>query len=81
MMTATGLLMAAGGSRFIKKNAYDRKAAISLTLAGIAGVILAAFVVKSLSLNLLKIVVLIVVLYTSFTMFSDAAKNEPASAN
>jgi uncharacterized membrane protein YfcA len=81
MMTATGLLMAAGGARFIKENAYDRKAAISDTLAGIAGVMLAAFVVKSLSLNLLKIVVLLVVLYTSFTMFSEAAKNKRSAAD
>ena len=40
MMTATAMLMVAGGSRFIKENAYDRKRAVSLTLAGVLGVLL-----------------------------------------
>lgn len=74
MMTATAMLMAAGGARFVKENAYDRKAAISLTIAGIAGVFLAAFVVKSLPLIVLKWVVCVVVLYTSIWMFISAAK-------
>jgi uncharacterized membrane protein YfcA len=72
MMTATAMLMAAGGARFVKENAYDRKAAISLTIAGIIGVFLAAYVVKSLPLNVLKWVVCGVVLYTSVWMFISA---------
>jgi uncharacterized membrane protein YfcA len=48
MMTATAMLMAAGSARFVKENAYDPKAAVSLTVFGILGVFLAAFVVKSL---------------------------------
>ena len=79
MMTATGLLMAAGGARFIKEKAYNREAALSATIAGIAGVFLAAFVVKSMSLSLLKIVVLVVVVYTSVTMFAEAVRNKPDS--
>jgi uncharacterized membrane protein YfcA len=54
MMTATAMLMAAGSTRFVKANAYDRKAAIALTIAGVMGVFLAAFVVKSLPLTVLK---------------------------
>ena len=74
MMTATAMLMAAGGARFVKENAYDRKAAIALTFAGIAGVFLAAFVVKSLPLLVLKWLVCGVVLYTSVWMFLSARK-------
>jgi uncharacterized membrane protein YfcA len=76
MMTATAMLMLAGGGRFIKEKAYDRKTAISLTVAGIAGVFLAAFVVKSLPLEILKWLVCGVVLYTSVTMFISARKKE-----
>jgi uncharacterized membrane protein YfcA len=76
MMTATAMLMAAGGARFVKENAYDRKAAISMTIAGIAGVFLAAYVVKSLPLEVLKWVVCVVVLYTSIWMFISARKRD-----
>jgi uncharacterized membrane protein YfcA len=66
-------LMAAGGSRFIKENAYDRKTAILLTFGGLAGVFLAAYIVKSLPLLVLKWIVCIVVFYTSMWMFRSAA--------
>ena len=77
MMTATAMLMAAGGARFVKEKIYDRKAAISLTIAGVAGVFLAAYAVKSLPLNVLKGVVCGVIIYTSVWMFISAARKEP----
>jgi uncharacterized membrane protein YfcA len=80
MMTATAMLMAAGGARFVKENAYDRKAAISMTIAGIAGVFLAAYVVKSLPLNVLKWVVCGVVMYTSVWMFISSRQKDPETA-
>jgi len=79
MMTATAMLMAAGGATFVKQKAYDRKAAFSLTIAGVIGVFLAAYIVKSLPLLVLKWVVLCVVLYTSVWMFISAARKEPES--
>ena len=82
MMTATAMLMVAGGAKFVKENAYDRKAAVSLTIAGIAGVFLAAYVVKSLPLYILKWVVCGVVLYTSVWMFISSRQKDPeTSAN
>ncbi len=78
MMTATAMLMAAGSARFVKENAYDPKAAVSLTVFGILGVFLAAFVVKSLPLLAMKWIVLGVVLYTSIWMFiSSRQKDAP----
>jgi len=77
MMTATAMLMAAGGTRFVKLKAYDRKASISLTIAGVIGVFLAAYVVKSLPLLILKGVVCCVVLYTSVWMFISASRKYP----
>jgi uncharacterized membrane protein YfcA len=75
MMTATAMLMAAGSARFVKEKAYDPKAAIALTLFGILGVLLAAYVVKSLPLTAMKWVVMGVVLYTSVWMFISAASS------
>jgi len=77
MMTATALLMVAGGARFVKGKAYDWKVAISLTIAGFFGVLLAAYVVKSLPLVVLKWVVCVVVLYTAILMFVSASRNDP----
>ncbi len=74
MMTATAMLMVAGGGRFIREQAYDRKVAISLSVAGVAGVFLAAYVVKSLPLDVMKWLVCGVVIYTSVTMFLSARK-------
>ena len=75
MMTATAMLMAAGSARFVKEKAYDPKAALALTLFGVLGVLLAAYVVKSLPLDALKWVVLGVVLYTSAVMFLSARRS------
>jgi uncharacterized membrane protein YfcA len=79
MMTATAMLMAAGGARFVKQKAYDGKAAISLTIAGVIGVFIAAYIVKSLPLLVLKGVVCCVVLYTSVWMFISATQREAES--
>jgi len=76
MMTATAMLMAAGSARFVKENAYDRKAALALTAAGVLGVFLAAFIVKSLPLTFLKWMVCAIVLYTAAWMFISAAKKQ-----
>jgi uncharacterized membrane protein YfcA len=81
MMTATAMLMAAGGARFVKEKIYDQKAAISLTIAGIAGVFLAAYVVKSLPLNVLRGVVCGVIMYTSGWMFYSAIRKDPEPAS
>lgn len=80
MMTATAMLMAAGGARFVKENAYDPKAAISLTIAGVVAVFIAAYIVKSLPLDALKWVVCGVVLYTAVLMFTSSRQKDSESA-
>ncbi len=76
MMTATAMLMAAGSARFVKEGAVDRKAALGLTLAGVLGVLVAAYIVKTLPLMVLKWVVMGVVLYTSLWMFLSARQKD-----
>ncbi len=72
MMTSTAMLMVAGSSRFIHEKTYDRNSAIALSIAGIFGVFLAAYVVKSLPLQALKWIVCLVVFYTSLSMLRSA---------
>jgi len=76
MMTATAMLMAAGSARFVKERAVDRKAALGLTLAGVLGVLVAAYIVKTLPLAVLKWVVMGVVVYTSLWMFLSAGQKD-----
>lgn len=72
MMTSTAMLMVAGSSRFIREKSYDRATATALTVAGILGVFLAAYVVKTLPVSILKWIVCLVVFYTSISMLRSA---------
>jgi len=74
MIGACAFLMTGAGTRFVREGAYDRKAALGLTILGIPAVVLAASVVRSLPLALLKWVVVGVVLYTSAAMFRSALR-------
>ena len=73
MMGSCAFLMPAAGMRFIKAQVHDRKTAMGLTLGGIPGVLLAAFVITSLPLLILKWLVLVVILVTAISMFRSAA--------
>ncbi|WP_027308791.1 sulfite exporter TauE/SafE family protein [Caloramator sp. ALD01] len=74
MMGSCAFLMPAASIKFIKEGAYDKKAAVAITLFGSVGVLIAAFIVKEMRLDLLKWVVIIVILYTSFMMFKSFKK-------
>lgn len=72
MMSSCAFLMPPAGLRFIREKSYDPLAALGLTVGGVPGVLLAAYVITSLPLTLLKIVVLVVILYTALTMLKTA---------
>jgi uncharacterized membrane protein YfcA len=76
MMGSCAFLMPAAGVRFIRAGAHNRKAALALALGGIPGVLLAAFVITSLPLLILKWVVLVAILTTALSMFRSAAGKE-----
>jgi uncharacterized membrane protein YfcA len=65
MMGSCAFLMPPASIRFIREGAYNKKAAITMAIPGIVAVLIAAFVVKSLPLDVLKWVVIGVILYTS----------------
>jgi len=78
MMGSCAFLMPVASIKFIKEAAYDRKASMAITVAGAVGVFIAAYIVKSLPLNILAWLVIGVVLYTAVTMLRSAAKNKNA---
>lgn len=81
MMGSCAFLMPLGGIEFIRRGAYDLRAALGLTIAGIPGVLIAAFVVRSLSLDAVRWLVVAVASYTAVTMLIAARRNdEPAPA-
>jgi uncharacterized membrane protein YfcA len=66
------------GIRFINKRRYNLRAALGLTLGGIPAVLIAAFAVKSLSLDAIRWLVLVVILYTAITMLRSASAERRA---
>ncbi len=72
MMGSCAFLMPPASIRFISFNAYELKAALGLTLGGIPGVLVAAFIVKSLPLKRVRWLVVVVVVYAAFTMLRSA---------
>ncbi len=68
MMGSCAFLMPPASVRFIREKAYNRKAAVAMAIPGLAAVGLAAFVVKSLPLDVLRWVVIAVILYTAAVM-------------
>jgi uncharacterized membrane protein YfcA len=77
MMGSCALLMPVGGARFVRTGRYHLGAALGLTLGGIPGVLVAAYVVKSLPIFWLRWLVLVVVLYAALQMLRSARKGQP----
>ncbi len=61
------------GIRFLNKRRYEQRAALGLMIGGIPAVFLAAFAVKSLSLDAIRWLVMTVIIYTAVTMLRAAS--------
>lgn len=82
IMMGLGFLGVASGSfPYFKSERYHKYAAFSFALAGIPGILLAAFVVKSMPLGILQWLVIIVAIYTSINLFIEAAKKQEGAEN
>lgn len=77
MMGSCAFLMPASSMRFIRKESYHAQAALGLALGGIPAVFLAASVEKMLSVNALRWLVIVVVIYTAVVMLWSASQKEP----
>jgi uncharacterized membrane protein YfcA len=73
MMGSCAFLMPVGSARFIREGSYNLKAALGLTIGGIPGVLVAAYIVKSMSLDAVRWLVIVVVVYTAAMMLRSAA--------
>jgi uncharacterized membrane protein YfcA len=72
MMGSCAYLMPPASVKFIKEGAYNRKAAVAMAIPGMIAVLIAAFIVKSLPLDTLRWLVIIVIVYTSVVMLRAA---------
>ena len=74
MMGSCALLMPVGGARFVKSGRYNASAAVGLAVGGIPGVLVAAYIVRSLPMLWMRWLVLIVVLYAAVQMLRSARR-------
>jgi uncharacterized membrane protein YfcA len=72
MMGSSAFLMPVASSRFVLSRAYAPPVALGLTIGGLFGVPLAAFVVKSMPLTAARWLVMFVILYAAIRMLRSA---------
>ena len=81
MMGAVGFLGPGASVPFVRQKRYSVKSALGLTIGGIPGVLLAAYLVKSLPLTAIRWLVVVALIYTAIMMLrSAAAASRSASA-
>jgi uncharacterized membrane protein YfcA len=68
MMGSCAFLMPVASGQFIRKCCYDLRASIGLTIGGIPGVLIAAYIVGSMSLTYVRWLVIVVVIYTAIML-------------
>ena len=76
MMGSCAFLMPPASYKFIKSGAYNKKAALGMAIPSISAVLIAAFIIKSMPLDTLRWLVLIIIVYTSVSMFWTTIKNK-----
>ncbi|HEY3784372.1 MAG TPA: sulfite exporter TauE/SafE family protein [Steroidobacteraceae bacterium] len=81
MMGSCAFLMPVGAVRFIQRGRYNLRAALGLALGGIPGVLIAAYVVKSLPMHWLRWLVVLVVLYAAALMLTSARRRPVLQAD
>ncbi len=77
MMASCALLMPIATVRFVREKKFDRATALGLAIGGVPGVLIAAYIVKSLPLQWLYWLVVVVVLYAAVLMLRSAQAEAP----
>ena len=78
MMGACALLQPVASLRFFQTGKFAWGPSLGLTFGGVVGVLIAAFIVKSLPLEWLRWLVIIVIVYAALAMMRSAAQSAPA---
>ncbi len=80
MMGACTFSVPVGSMQFVKLDSYSRKITLFASTAGVVGVLIAAFVVKSMDVSTLQWLVAAVIIYSAITMLISTFK-KPMQAN
>ena len=72
MMGSCAFLMPVAGLRFIRRRAYDVRAALGLTVGGPAAVLIAIWLLTSLPTTMVRGLVFVVIVYNSISMLRSA---------
>jgi uncharacterized membrane protein YfcA len=81
MMGSSAFLMLATGTRLVGSRPLNKSFLIGMTVGGVPGVLVAAFVVRSLAIEALRWGVVAVATYTAFLMVSSAVRSNKAAQN
>jgi uncharacterized membrane protein YfcA len=75
MMGACALLQPVASLRFFQTGAFSWGPSLGLSFGGVIGVLIAAFIIKSLPLLYLRWLVIVVVAYAAYAMLRSAARH------
>jgi uncharacterized membrane protein YfcA len=81
MMGSCAFLMPIGGVRFMKEGSYSLLASIIMSIAGLPAVLIAAYIVVNMSVDNLRWVVFVVVIYTATMMLRSAIRERSKQQN
>lgn len=80
MMASTAFVGTVGSIQFLRNARYQLGSALGLTIAGIPGVFIAAYIVKEIPLDWLRWMVVLILVYTAIMMLRSAARERVATA-
>jgi uncharacterized membrane protein YfcA len=80
MMGSCAFLMPLASVRFVRSGSFEPKALVGMMFAGIPGVLIAAFIVKSLPLTALQWLVVVVVTYTAINLLRASRRSQQIAA-
>ncbi|MEO7135826.1 MAG: sulfite exporter TauE/SafE family protein [Vicinamibacterales bacterium] len=77
MMGSGAFVATIAGVRFVARGRFDSRAALGLAIGGIPGVLVAAWIVRSLPLDALRWLVVAVVIYSAISLLRSAITSPP----
>jgi uncharacterized membrane protein YfcA len=80
MMGSCAFLMPVGSVKFIEHGRFSLRESLGLAIGGVPAVLIAVYIVKSLPLEYLRWLVVIVVIYAAVSMLRSAAREKTPPA-
>jgi uncharacterized membrane protein YfcA len=79
MMGSCAFLMPVASIQFVRRDAYNLRAALGLAIGGPLAVLLAYWLIGSLPTTMVRVLVFIVIVYTGVTMLRAASSERKAA--